>query len=448
MRIRSSRSAGKAQGAKQDVIVCVDDEEVVLSSLRRQLREACPEHAVKVARSGEDALELLAELRAAGRRVPLLITDQLMPNMTGDELIERVAGQYPQTYQMMLTGQASPASIGRAVNTGRLFRFLSKPWMLEDLSLTVHAALAAHRKDRTVEAQARELEDAYERSLAFVPQEYLKVLERPRLVDIERGDATGVRMSIMFADIRRFTTLVEAMDPQQSFDFVNRYFLRTEGAIQDNGGFVDHYQGDGTMALFPGDAGDALRGAITFSRAVDAFNGERREAGEEEIDIGIGIHCGDVIAGVYGGRDRLQCSVIGDAVNLAARVEGFSSLYETRLVVTESFLDELGSDHGLSLRRLETVRAKGKQKPVTVFEVLDALPEARRERRQSTLADFQAGTVSLVEGDVPAALGSFARVVAADPSDRAARRMLDHAITQLESGAGGSGVTVLTEKAW
>lgn len=444
---RKSAASATPQARGKGVIVCVDDEDVILHSLRRQLRAGFPGFTIKVARGGEQALPLLEQLHNDKREVPLLITDQLMPGMTGDELVAQVARLYPDTYQMMLTGQASRSSITRAINSGRLFRFLEKPWVIEDLGLSVQAALDAYQKDRKVEAQAAELEAAFRSTLAFVPQPYLQVLERRNFVDMKRGDAGRMWASILFADIRGFTSLIEAMEPAASFEFMNRYFLATEAAIRDHGGFIDHYQGDGTMALFPRSADDAIAAAVAFSRAVDEFNLSQAQRGFEPLDIGMGLHCGELVAGVCGGVNRLQCSVIGDPVNVAARVEGLSSRYRTRLVITGCLLDSLRGAHGLAVRRLETVRAKGKQKPVTVYEVLDALPESRREKRLATLAAFKRGNADLQRDDIPSALGAFAAVVSADPEDVAARCMLDAASRRLCASSEGS-VRVLQEKRW
>ena len=283
-------------------IVCVDDEPTVLASLRRQLRAHTTGCRIEVAQSGPAALELMERLEEGGRPVALLVSDQIMPGMTGDAVLAAAAVRFPNTYQVMLTGQATAEAVGRAVNQGRLYRFLSKPWSTEDLTFTVSKALEAYQRDRELEHQRIALDRAYRRSLQFVPHAYLRMLGRARLEDTERGDAISARVSIAFADIRGFTTLIERLDPHASFDLVNRYCLRAEPAIIAHGGFVDTYAGDGTMIIFPGAVEAAVAGCIAFSHAIDAWNTERLAAGEPPIDIGIGLHTGDVIVGVRGGE--------------------------------------------------------------------------------------------------------------------------------------------------
>lgn len=429
-------------------IVCVDDEETVLASLRRQLRACAGGHRIEVAQSGPAVLELMERLENNGRPVALLLSDQQMPGMTGDAVLSAAAARFPHTYQVMLTGQATAEAVGRAVNQGRLYRFLSKPWTSEDLSFTVTKALEAYQRDRELERQRAALDRAYRRSLQFVPHAYLRMLGRARLEDAERGDAASVRVSVAFADIRGFTTLIERMDPHASFDLVNRYCIRTEPAILAHGGFVDTYAGDGTMAIFPGSVAEAVAGCVAFSHAVDAWNAERKAAGEAPIEIGIGLHSGDVIVGVRGGEHALQCGVIGDAVNAAARLEGIAARYGTRLIVSDTIGGALPAGHGLSLRPLERVRVKGKTAVIAVCEVLDALPPAARDARRATLETFHAAAAAAAAGDVMGALAGFAQVVAADPSDRAAHVLLDtcHARLRGRAAVDADGVVTLDEK--
>jgi class 3 adenylate cyclase len=430
-------------------ILCVDDEPVVLASLRRQLREISPNHRIEVAASGREALEVFTRAKADGREIALLISDQQMPGMAGDALLAQAAVCSPGTYQVMLTGQATAEAVGRAVNNGRLFRFLSKPWSVEDLQGTVQMALTAHARDAELARHAAALDRAHRRSLDFVPHAYLRMLGRERLEDVERGDAIAARVTVFFADIRGFTTLIESMSPRQSFDFVNRYFLATDPAIRDNGGFIDHYAGDGTLAIFPGEPSDAVRAAIAFSRAVEALNLQREAEGEAALDIGIGLHCGDVVMGVSGGGNSLQCGVIGDPVNLAARMEGLTTRYGARLLVSEDVRSTL-DDTTLTLRRLERVRAKGKREAVTVHEVLDALPAEVSARRCATLTSFLEAVEAMQRGDTLAALSGFARVVEADATDRAAHLLLDTCHDRLRGRQlpDATGVTSLSEKTW
>lgn len=442
-------SSKRARRARRPLIICVDDEEVVLSSLRRQLREIAPDFKVGLAKNGDDALKLFERAAEQNQPVPLLICDQLMPGMLGDELLAMVAERFPDTLQVMLTGQASPDAIGRAVNNGRLFRFLSKPWLLEDLQVSVRAAVKAHEQERLVEQQSKALKHAYERSLAFVPGHYLKLFGRERLEEVVRGDTCAMRVTVMFADIRAFTSTIEQLSPDESFSMVNEYSLATEPAIRENGGFIDHYRGDGTMALFPDDPVAAVRAGVEFSHALDEYNATRQARGQKPLDIGIGIHLGDVIAGVCGGEYTLQCVVIGDSVNTAARIEGLSSRYKTRLVISDT-LRALIPDGTWTFRKLETLQVKGKDTVLTVWEVLDALPPDRRKARMRTLDAFQTGTHALEAGDIARALGAFASVLTQTPDDMGAKLLLGACYRALNEGRSSErlSTTRLTEKTW
>ncbi len=148
---------------KKPVILCVDDEKVILTGLMDQLlHQLGDEYAIEVAESGEEALEVLEHLLQDGIEVPLIITDQIMPGMKGDELLIEIHHRYPQALKIFLTGQADANSVGNAVNRANLYRYMAKPWDETDLDLTVTEALHSYTQDKQLAEQQKLLKQALE----------------------------------------------------------------------------------------------------------------------------------------------------------------------------------------------------------------------------------------------------------------------------------------------
>ncbi|MEA5477197.1 PAS domain S-box protein [Pseudanabaena galeata UHCC 0370] len=141
-------------------ILCVDDERNVLLSIRTQLMRYFPDFMIEIAESAEEALEVVEDLIDSGHELPLVIADQIMPNMRGDQFLIELHDRYPKILKVMLTGQARAEDVGNVVNRGNLYRFMSKPWNENDLHLTVSEALRSYKKDRTIEEQYVALERA------------------------------------------------------------------------------------------------------------------------------------------------------------------------------------------------------------------------------------------------------------------------------------------------
>lgn len=404
--------------ARRPTILCVDDEAVVLESLREQLRRQLGAAVtVETAQNGEEALELLDELRRDDAPLPVVISDHIMPGMKGDALLIEVRSRYPDARTILLTGQASAEAVGRLVNEGALYRYISKPWDHEDLGITVREALRSHETELDARVQRQALIEAHGASQRFVPFEFLALLDRSNLVEVSRDDHVEQELSVFFSDIRGFTELVEGRTPQANFSFINEYLSWMEPPIREAGGFVDSYEGDAVMALFPGHADDAVRAGIASLRALDAYNDHRVRRGERPLRIGIGVNTGRVMLGIIGGRDRIKCGVIGDPVNLAARVEGLTRYTGAGMLITGDTRDRLSRPDAYETRFVDRVRVKGRHGASDVYEVLDGLPAAERERKLATRNALAVAISYYREGAIAGALQQFLALAEADPLD-------------------------------
>lgn len=180
-------------------------------------------------------------------------------------------------------------------------------------------------------------------------------------------------VTILFSDVRSFTSLCEGRSPRDILELLNLYLTEVSGAISDRGGVVDKYIGDAVMALFGApiagddDPAQAVRSARDMIAAVNALNPKIRRDGWPDLEIGVGINTDVVVAGNMGSIERLNYTVIGDGVNLAARLEGLTKVYGLPILVTEMTARRCPD---LRFRELDRVRVKGKTEPVALYEPL------------------------------------------------------------------------------
>ena len=221
-----------------------------------------------------------------------------------------------------------------------------------------------------------QLNKAYER---FVPNQFLHFLEKSSILDVELGDQVQLEMSVLFSDIRDFTTISEKMTPEENFQFINAYLSRMESAIIENNGFIDKYIGDAIMALFSGNPDNAVNASIAMLHQLQIYNQERVNSGYAPIKIGIGINTGNLMLGTVGGQNRMDTTVISDAVNLASRVEGLTKNYGVALLITQHTFNKLANPSNYAIRMIAEISVKGKVKLSTIYEVFDAdIPETKR----------------------------------------------------------------------
>lgn len=254
----------------------------------------------------------------------------------------------------------------------------------------------------------------------FVPSKVLAMLKRESIRQVERGDQVALTMEVLFCDIRNFTRLVELMPPGRAFGFINDYLSHMEPAIHDHGGFINQYLGDCIMALYPTGADAAVASAVGMLERLEAFNAGQAHSATP-IRVGIGINSGPLILGTIGGQERLDSGVVGDAVNLAARIESLTKLYGTSLLISEHTVARLSQPVRFALRELDRVVPKGRSQSASIFEVLDALPPETRALRLRTREDFERGLSLFRDARLEEARLAFEACLTVDPSDAAAR---------------------------
>ena len=178
--------------------------------------------------------------------------------------------------------------------------------------------------------------------------------------------------------------------------------------------------GDGILALFPGSPEDGLRAGIEMGEAVAAYNVERTAHGRQPISVGTGIHTGSLMLGIVGERERMQGTVISDAVNLASRLESLSKRYNASILVSEQLFGQIPDLSKYCYRFIERVRVKGKREPVSVFQFFDGEPAEGCALKMKTRPDFDSGIGLYQDRQFAEAEARFAAVLAVDPDDRAA----------------------------
>ncbi|MDM8558121.1 response regulator [Candidatus Parabeggiatoa sp. HSG14] len=411
----------------KQVIVCVDDEQTVLSSLKMELKENLGDtYLIEIAEGALDALELFDELLEDNYEIPLIISDYIMPDIKGDELLKRIHIISPRTRKIMLTGQASIEGVGNAINYAKLYRYIAKPWNRDDLILTISEAIKSYLKDKQLEEKNRELERKIKTFHKFVPIEFLKLLNLEEYDNIELGNCVEKSMTIMFSDIRSFTTISEGMTPAGNFNFINSYLSRMEPIINQHQGFIDKYIGDAIMALFPINADHAVQAAIDMLKKLAEYNLTQGRAEHPVINIGIGIHTGNLMLGTVGGQNRMDGTVISDAVNLASRIEGLTKTYNTPLLITEETYKQLADVSQYHIRIIDCVTVKGKTKSVTVYEVFDADSSSRLDLKSETLSDFELGFNYFHGKQFDKAQACFDKVLQINKNDKTAQVYSTH----------------------
>ncbi len=272
---------------------------------------------------------------------------------------------------------------------------------------------------------------AYDR---FVPREFFNLLGKGDITKVTLGDQVERTMTILFSDIRDFTSLSETMSPQQTFDFINSYLSQMEPIISQHGGIIDKYIGDAIMALFPKGADDALHGSIAMLNRLGVYNQGRGKAGYGPVQIGIGLNTGLLMLGTVGGKNRMEGTVISDAVNLASRIEAMTKSYDVNLLISEHTYHTLKHVKDYHIRFLDRVLVKGKNQPQSVYEIFSADEPAMKEAKSKTIKIFEEALACYHLKQIERARDLLHQCLTENPGDSPAQLYLNRCKRFMDSG--------------
>ncbi|MGH7456017.1 MAG: response regulator, partial [bacterium] len=359
-----------AEGALFHILI-VDDEPVNQQVLANHL--TLGKYRFSQSYNGEEALRAMDKTK-----FDLVLLDVMMPRMSGYEVCQRLRQKYlpAELPVIMVTAKDQVQDLIEGLSSGAN-DYLAKPFSKDELLARIKTHL-----------NLLKINTAFGR---FVPREFLRYLEKESAVDVKLGDHTQMEVTIFVSDIRGFTTISEKMTPAENFAFINEYFSIASPTVREHHGFVDRYTGDAIMALFPLQAEDAVNNSIATLKQLQGFNAERVKRNEPAINIGVGLHTGNLMLGIVGEQERMQGDIFSDAVNLTNRIEGLCKFYGASIVVSEITLNKLTNRGEYHTRFLGKVQVKGKDVPISLYEVYNGDPEPIIELKLKTKADFEQG---------------------------------------------------------
>ncbi|UZR94716.1 adenylate/guanylate cyclase domain-containing protein [Chondrinema litorale] len=359
---------------KNFTILYVDDEQQNLISFKAAFRR---EYKVLTALSGQDAIEVLKE-----NDVQLIISDQRMPEMTGVEFLENILPVYPDAIRMILTGFSDVEAIIDAINKGKVFRYITKPWDENELRMTIENAktlfhLQVKNKSLVDQLQIKvqEQEKTLKLFMKYVPEPVVQKALSDTGDSIFEGEVRNI--TVLFCDIRGFTSMSEDMTPKEVVSFLNHYYSIMSDVIKRHNGVVNQFVGDeifsvfGAPVAYPNNEENAVFCAIEMMKKLESLNELYKDKLPTAVGMGIGINSGEVVAGNLGSEDKIEYSVTGDTVNTGKRIEMLTKDTPNTILISDTVFEK--TKEIVTTKEWEPVAVKGKKEKIVVYQVLNKI---------------------------------------------------------------------------
>jgi len=447
-------------------ILLVDDDPSNLLLLEDLL--ASEGYVTLTAASGTAALEMAIET------IPdLILLDVMMPGMDGFEVCRRLRedGRLQTVPVVFITALDDEDSrlrglemmgddyITKPINSKLLLTKICSILRLNQMrSHLVQSEISqlVQEQSRQQIAAAWEVNDYIsEKFRLFVPEQYLNRIAPKGVESIQLGNAREEEITVLFCDIRGFTTIAEGQSARETFEWLNGFFSQMNQAIVADHGFIDKFLGDAILAVFDrveNHGEDALKAAVAMAQKLREFNRDRLQYNlAESVKIGIGIHTGIGLIGTVGSDNRMDSTVIGDVVNTAARLEELTKLYGCSILASETTMAHAGAscqklaleDRGngefsteipvtfYPSRWVDQVAPRGKRRFLDLYEILGTPTQLLDVAKWQSQSCYNAGLQAWHQREYSLALDYFQQVIAQNPTDAIAKLYVERCQTRL-----------------
>jgi two-component system sensor histidine kinase ChiS len=403
-------------------ILIVDDISENIQILARFLKKE--KYDISFAMSGQEAIDLI---KSTTKKIDLILLDVMMPGMSGYEVCKhlKLTTEYAHIPIIFVTGKADLDDIVMGFNAGSV-DYIAKPFKKEEILARVRTHVELKLTRESLEKSYEDLSKISQACQLFVPEKFLnQILDSEKYDRFEPRKFQSEKLTVLFTDVRSYTSRAEKMKLQQIFDFLNSLFGMMEPLIANNHGFVDKFIGDAIMACFDKEnsATHAVQASIQIQEALNAYNEEKLKLNLEPVQIGIGIDTGDVMIGTLGASGRLNPTVIGDHVNMAARLESLNKHYNTKLIISQWTKAELPEDR-FKIREIDTVIVNGRTDPIIIYEVYDLDPKEVQIKKEESRKSLFEGILSYKEKNFSKAWKNFRDCLQIYPEDIVAQRYI------------------------
>ena len=358
--------------AEKFPILYVDDESQNLVSFKATFRR---EYKIYTAQSGQEGVDIMRT-----QDIHLIISDQRMPEMTGVQFLERIRSEYPEAIRMILTGFSDVEAIIDAINNGRVFRYITKPWNETELRMAIENArqlYSLQQNNKNLLASLQNKVEEQERTLKlfmrYVPEAIVqKSLNKETGQDIFEGEQRDA--TVLFCDIRGFTNMSEDLTPKEVVAFLNDYYAIMTDVIKRHRGTVNQFVGDEIFAAFgapvatPESEKSAVFCALEMMKRLAVLNEKYEGRVGRPIEMGIGINSGEVVAGNLGSEDKISYSLTGDTVNTGKRIETLTKDAPNSILVSDRVYQKIR--HIIEAKAWDPIEVKGKRGKILVHQVL------------------------------------------------------------------------------
>lgn len=357
-------------------ILYVDDEEGNLLAFMASFRKYYDN--IYTVKSAQEGIEVLRH-----HPVDVVLTDQRMPGITGVEFLEMIIPEFPDTIRMIVTGYSDIHDVINAINTGRIFRYIQKPWDVNELKLSIDQAI----KTRSLELANRELVDVLQKEVSNkeqilkIFQKYVPVNVINEVISEEQfaSKSAEVRVvTVLYSDIKGFNLLSSKIKPVERVEFLNDYFTIMAKCIEKYKGFINKFSGTSISVVFGapisymGSSSNAVYCALEMIASLDKINETYQNKYGHTIEIDIGIHTGEAITGSMGTAKSMGYTIIGYTVDIAAQVqELFKEIPKNGVYITQTTYDEVKERFHCESVGEKTI--KNKEEPINIYKIVKPL---------------------------------------------------------------------------